>query len=341
MIGIAHQTTDHLDIAFATDSTHARRCVPMNRETALNPLDASRTALGASLMRALHTRHDPVPLIDDDWGERLVPDAFRAALRQHIISSLPAAAQANAMASPAAMLARVVRANASYADVIVRARYAEDTLQAAIARGITQYVIIGAGFDSFAYRKPSWASGLAVYEIDHPATQGLKRQRLADCGVDAAAVVEFVAADLCAETLDSALARSSFQSSQLTFFSWLGVTMYLTREANLSALAAIGSCAAPGSELVFNYLDQEAFAPGAQLDEAFSRLKADVAAAGEAFLSGFDPALLGAQLQTAGLALLEDLNGLQAVARYDAAGLNGLRLGAAAHLAHAHVAAAE
>ncbi|MDP3927176.1 MAG: class I SAM-dependent methyltransferase, partial [Hydrogenophaga sp.] len=113
-------------------------------------------------------------------------------------------------------------------DVITRARYAEDALKSAVERGATQYVIIGAGFDSFAYRRPNWAAELKVYEIDHPATQEMKRQRLAACGVDAAVSVEFIAADLSAETLGSALARSSFQRSRLTFFSWLGVTMYLT-----------------------------------------------------------------------------------------------------------------
>lgn len=243
-----------------------------------------------------------------------------------------------AAADPAELLAQSLRSNAAYADVITRARYAEDALKAAVERGVTQYAIIGAGFDSFAYRRPAWAAELKVYEIDHPATQAMKRQRLAECGVDASVSVEFIAADLSAETLGSALARSSFHPSQLTFFSWLGVTMYLTRKANLSALAAMASSAPAGSELVFNYVDQEALDPGTLVAEAFRKLKSEVSSAGEAFLSGFDPAMLRGQLQTAGLLLLEDLNGDQAVARYDASGLNGLRSAAAAHIARARVA---
>lgn len=304
----------------------------------MNPLDASRTALATSLMRALHSRHDPAPLLEDHWGDRLVPDTVRTALCQRVLGSMPPSARAKAAAAPAEILAQSLRSNAAYADVITRARYAEDALKAAVERGVTQYVIIGAGFDSFAYRRPIWAAELKVYEIDHPATQEMKRQRLAACGVDAAVSVEFIAADLSAETLGSALARSSFQPGRLTFFSWLGVTMYLTREANLSALAAIASSAPEGSELVFNYVDQEALNPGALVAEAFSKLKSEVSSAGEAFLSGFDPAMLREQLQTAGLLLLEDLNGDQAVARYDASGLNGLRSAAAAHIAHARVA---
>ena len=252
---------------------------------------------------------------------------------------MPPTARVKAAAAPADVLGQWLRANAAYADVIIRARYAEDALEAAVERGVTQYVIIGAGFDSFAYRRPIWAGGLTIYEIDHPATQGMKRQRLAECGVDASGLVEFIAADLSLEALDSALARSSFQPDQLTFFSWLGVTMYLTREANLSAFAAIAASAPAGSELVFNYVDQQALDPGTVVGEAFSRLKSEVSSAGEAFLSGFDPAVVGEQLRTAGLLLLEDLNGAQAVARYDASGLNGLRSAAFAHIAHARVAA--
>jgi methyltransferase (TIGR00027 family) len=290
-------------------------------------------------MRALHSRHDPAPMLDDHWGDRLVPDTVRTALCQRVLGSMPPTARAKVAADPAELLAQSLRSNAAYADVITRARYAEDALKAAVERGVTQYVIIGAGFDSFAYRRPNWAAKLNVYEIDHPATQEMKRQRLAACGIDASVSVEFIAADLSAETLGSALARSSFQPGRLTFFSSLGVTMYLTREANLSALAAIASSAPEGSELVFNYVDQDSLKPGTLVAEAFSKLKSEVSSAGEAFLSGFDPAELREQLQAAGLLLLEDLNGDQAVARYDASGLNGLRSAAAAHIARARVAA--
>lgn len=280
--------------------------LPLISETALNPHEASRTALVTSLMRALHSRHDPAPLIDDDWGDRLVPDTVRAALCQRAVAKLPQAAQIGAAANPAIVLSRALRSNAAYADVITRTRYTEDALAAAVARGVTQYVIIGAGFDSFAYRKPSWAAGLQVYEIDHPATQKMKTERVMACGVDASTSVEFISADLSAEALGSALQRSSFQPGRLTFFAWLGVTMYLSQAANVSTLTALAMCAPAGSELVFNYVDQRVLDPDAATAEAFRKLKADASSAGEALLSGFDPEMLGEQLQGAGLMLLED-----------------------------------
>ncbi|MBS0508878.1 MAG: class I SAM-dependent methyltransferase, partial [Proteobacteria bacterium] len=144
-------------------------------------------------------------------------------------------------------------------------------------------------------------------------------------------------ADLSAEKLQTALARSSFQPTQLTFFSWLGVTMYLTREANMAALRAIASCAPNGSELVFTYVDEAVFDSAYSNSESFRALKSAVSSAGEPFLSGFDPVNVREQLQSVDLQLLEDLNGDQMVARYDEAGANGLQSNAAAHIAHTRV----
>ncbi|MDH6168507.1 methyltransferase (TIGR00027 family) [Variovorax boronicumulans] len=296
---------------------------------------ASHTALATSLMRALHARSDPAPLLDDPWGDRLVPETVRAALRERAMARLDPALRATA--SPDKALDAALRANAAYADVILRSRYTEDMLKAAVERGITQYVLIGAGFDSFLCRRPAWAEGLKIYEVDHPATQQLKRRQLQHCGIAESDAVQFVAADLSEETLQSALARSSFQPTQPTFFSWLGVTVYLTREANLATLRAIASVAPAGSELVFTYVDEAVLRPGHANTEAFNKLRSDVSSVGESFLSGFDPATLGPLLLETGLLLLEDLGGNQAVARYDAAGAHGLRWAGAGHLAHACV----
>jgi methyltransferase (TIGR00027 family) len=307
----------------------------------VKPSQASRTALSTALMRALHSRSDPAPLLDDPWGDRLVPEAARTALRERALERLGPALQDTAGTSPDKVLDAALRASPAYADVILRSRYTEDALKAAVAQGVTQYVLIGAGFDSFLCRRPDWAGGLAIYEVDHPATQGLKRECLRKCGVAESGSVHFVDADLSVETLASALARSPYDATQPTFFSWLGVTVYLTREANLATLRAIASCAPAGSELVFTYLDEAillgADHPGA---EAFRSLQSEVAAIGEAFLSGFDPATLKALLLGTGLLLTEDLGGDRVLARYDAEGACGLRPAGAGHIAHARLVGA-
>lgn len=307
-------------------------CLPA-LENPLSPLIASRTSLATSLMRAVHSRVDPAPLFNDTWGDRLVPASAKAALRQRVIDRMGTRISVEVEAGSEA-LDLGLRTNAAYADVILRSRYTEDVLKCAVARGVLQYVIIGAGFDSFICRRPAWAEGITVIEVDHPATQRLKRARLEACGVTLPRSVEFVEADLSMDALGTALARSSFQADRLTFFSWLGVTMYLTREANLSSLRSIATCAPAGSELVFTYVDEAIFRPDYPVDESLRRLASSVSASGEAFLSGFDPCTIGDLLLDARLFPIEDLDGNQVAARYDAAGQNAFRTAAAAHIVH-------
>lgn len=273
------------------------------------------------------------PSCADDWGDRLVPDAVREAWREgaraHIAKTRPG------WTPEVDVLDLALRANAAYADIIVRSRYVEDALEAALRGGIDQYVIVGAGFDSFLCRHPAWAEGVTVIEVDHPATQRFKRERLAACGVVVPSGGHFVETDLSSETLDAALTRSPFRRNRPAFFAWIGVTMYLPREANLATLRAIATSTSAGADVVFSYVDEVAFAPGAASDADFKRLRAEVAAAGEALVSGFDPAGLRDVLSGVGLALIEDLTGAEALARYDPAGRNGLRSSPVAHLAHA------
>jgi methyltransferase (TIGR00027 family) len=280
-------------------------------------LTASRTALATSLMRAAHTRLDPHPLIDDPWGDRLVPESVK-----------------RAMAASNEMLDASLMGSRSYANVIMRTRYTEDALQAGASQGVRQYVLIGAGFDSFALRRPGFAADLQIFEIDFPATQSLKVERIDACGIALPDSVHFIAADLSKESVAAALARSSFETNRLTFFSWLGVTMYLTREANLATLRSIASCSPAGSEVVFTYFDERIFQAQS---ESFRELEQRVAAMGEPFLSGFNPAELAAKLAACGLDLVEDLNGSAAAARYDRGGEHGLGQSTFSHIALARV----
>lgn len=303
-------------------------------EDLMENLAASRTALATSLMRAAHTRLDPNPLIDDPWGDRLVPEAVRDVFRRDALARMDDEARARAQISPDAILDESLRRSAAYPSVITRTRFTEDALQLAVASGIRQYVLIGAGFDSFALRRPAYAADLNIFEIDFPATQNLKVARIAGCGLTLPASVHFIAADLSQETVAAALARSSFRTDELTFFSWLGVTMYLTNAANRETLKSIASCAPMGSELVFTYLDEQVF--NAQ-SASFGEMERRVAALGEPFLSGFDPGTLALELRSCGLQLLEDLTGSDVAARYGRLGHNGLGQPGFSHIALARV----
>lgn len=278
---------------------------------------ASLTALGTSLMRAVHTRTDPAPLIDDDWGARLVTEAERAQLYSLARQGLDAShlAALDAAAPDEAALAAALRAWPGFANIILRQRYAEDALARAVAGGVAQYVIVGAGLDSFALRRPSFAAGVTVFEVDLPATQDLKRRRIAEIGVAEPAGLVFVAADLGRESLDAALGRTDFRADRSAFFSWLGVTSYLSREANLATLAAIARCATPGSELVFTYIDS-AVLDAQRGDGDLSAARQALATSREPWVSGFRPEDLRAVLAGCGFDLVEDLSGGDLVERY-------------------------
>ena len=192
------------------------------------------------------------------------------------------------------------------AQVTCRSRYAEDRLADAIGRGIRQYVLLGAGLDSFAYRSPL-AGGVRVFEVDHPATQEYKRRVREVAGGDGgtAGGVRFVAADFGRDSLGEALRRAGFDAGQPALVSWLGVTMYLDESAIEATVAVLGGFA-PGTEVVVDYM-----LPAGMRDAA-GRMYADLvgqAAAewGEPWRSVFAPRAMAALLARHGFGPARDV----------------------------------
>jgi methyltransferase (TIGR00027 family) len=198
------------------------------------------------------------------------------------------------------------------AHVVLRSRFAEDRLSDAVARGVAQYVILGAGGDTFAYRQPGWARSIRVFEVDHVATQEDKRQRLAAAGIDVPANVRYVPLDFETTSLRDGLVAGGVDLAAPTFFSWLGVTMYLTEaaiDAVLTTVAAFG----PGSEIVFTYARRER----AARDPADGPSLADIAAAmDEPWLSYFDVDELDRKLSSFGFSDVYFLTAADADVRY-------------------------
>ncbi len=217
----------------------------------------------------------------------------------------------------------------------VRSRYAEDQLAAAVARGIRQYVVLGAGLDTFAYRNPWRSVGLQVFEVDHPATQEWKRGRLRDAGIAIPGDMTFAAVDFERESLEDGLLRAGFERREPAFFSWLGVTPYLSRQAFDATIQFIASMPA-GSGVVFDFaIERRLLGPMQQL--ALDRMAARVARAGEPFQLFFDPAVLVSDLARAGFGDIEDLNAAAINARYFAGRADGLAVSGGGHLLHARV----
>jgi methyltransferase (TIGR00027 family) len=306
----------------------------------MNEASPSATALVVSLIRALHSRTAARPLINDPWGDQLIPESVVTAIGRSMTPSAPDD-PAEGGASPGKTgIDALLRASPAYANVVLRSRYTEDALHDAIARGATQYVLIGAGFDSYALRVPQEASHIRIFEIDHPATQGLKVNRLAQCGIDVADSVQFLPADLSRQPLGSVLKNSSFSQTELTFFSLLGVTMYLSPDANRQTMREIANIAAPGSELVFTYISQDMLtAAAASVPEAFTDVQRTVESMGEPFISGFDPLALEQNLRAVGFELQEDLSDIELIQRYDPEGKNALQSAHQSRIARARVTA--
>jgi methyltransferase (TIGR00027 family) len=289
----------------------------------MNAQYASRTAMVASLTRAVHTRSDPQPIHCDPWGDRIVPSAAWTKFYQFARTKNPLLPEVADEATLRSVVSTGLRSSPAYSNIVTRSRYAEDALHQAASRGIRQYVLIGAGFDSYALRAPS-SGDMVVIEIDHPATQLLKRQCLAQAGITLPESTLLAPADLSLESLSSVLQRSLPHVSEPAFFSWLGVTMYLSMDENLSALRSISSSAAPGSELVFEYVDQRFFGSEANLSGPELALLQTVAELGEPWICGFNPSTLPGVLASAGHSLQEDLPDTDLVQRYDPEGLNKL-----------------
>lgn len=196
--------------------------------------------------------------------------------------------------------------------IAARSRFAEDALFDTLERGTRQLVILGAGLDTFAYRMPP-RENFRVFEVDHPATQAFKRERLAETGIAKPDAVHFVAVDFTRDRLTEQLAGAGFDPTVRSFFMWLGVVPYLTPTAIWSMLEAVA--ALPGAEIVFDYGEPpEARSTEARVaHEVRSRR---VAALGEPGLTFFDPASLHARLGSVGFRRIEDLNGSDLVNRY-------------------------
>jgi methyltransferase (TIGR00027 family) len=218
--------------------------------------------------------------------------------------------------------------------VTARSRYAEDELSVAIARGATQYVILGVGLDTYAYR--STHSQLRVFEVDYPATLAWKRTRLEAAGIGIPSSVAFVPTNFEEQTLCSALQSSGFQRDRVSFFSWLGVTPYLTATSAMATLAFIGSLPT-GSGVVFDYaIERSSLDSEEQM--AMDALASRVARAGESLRLFLDSRALERMLRVAGFSEVEDLGPTEIDARYFADRADGLTVEAGlTHLVNARV----
>lgn len=247
----------------------------------------SRTAERVAIRRAAHQLLDKPRVFDDPLAISIIGEQAAAELR-------------NKISADENRFSRALRAI-----MAARNRYAEDQLAAAVARGVRQYVVLGAGLDTFAYRNCFRDQGLRVFELDHPATQAWKRERLKAAGINAPAEMSFVPVNFEKQSLRQELEKSGFRCDEPAFFSWLGVVFYLTHDAFASTIKFVGSLPA-GSGITLDYAVEPSSLRFMER-MVFAAIRRRVAAAGEPFRLFFSPKKIAAELQAAGFKDVEDL----------------------------------
>ena len=256
----------------------------------MRPGEPSRTAFSAARHRAVHQHAEGAAIFCDPLAVRILGEDLCIADDADIAAARPM---------------RLF--------IALRSRIADDAVSAALARGVRQIVVLGAGLDTTAYRR-DWPDGAAVFEVDHPATQQWKCRVLEQRGIARPPVLRFVAMDFASDSLAERLAAAGFRIDRPSVFIWLGVVPYLTRD-EIAAILHFAGGLEGNSEIVFDYgTPLQTLAPAQRkAREIRERMVAEL---GEPWISHFEPPALHAMLRAAGFCHIEDLEASEAVPRY-------------------------
>ncbi|MFH1479879.1 MAG: class I SAM-dependent methyltransferase [Pseudomonadota bacterium] len=264
----------------------------------------SITAQWTAVLRAAHQLPDDPKIMNDPRALRIIDGEAESELRSNL----------NKFQVTPSLCAFIV----------LRSRYAEDELARALERGVRQYVILGAGLDTFPYRNPHLVPNFRIFEVAHPATQIWKRSRLREAGIAIPDSLTFAPIDFERQTLLEGLGLAGFKANQTAFFSLLGVVVYLSQEAVMGTLKCIASLY-PGSEIVFDYpIPSSALSDRQRL--AREALAKRVAAIGGPWITYFDPDSLAGELRCMGFNYVEDLRPEEANDRYFKGRSDGLHV---------------
>ena len=241
----------------------------MNNKTSI-------TALMSSFGRVFHAENEDHPVFTDHLAKNLMTEEEYTAVQGYILSGAQFFEPEidPAKQEPKGLLRRLVNVHIAPSP-LCRATYTEKVLKAAVLTGTKQYVILGAGMDTFAFRETEFLSKYRVFEVDHPLTQADKLERITRAGWTIPDNLSFVPVDFTKDSLTERLIAAGFDPSAKSFFSWLGVTYYLSAEAIDTMLSALSSICADGSSLVFDYPDEDFFtAPEKRVQNTIMMAKA-------------------------------------------------------------------
>jgi methyltransferase (TIGR00027 family) len=273
--------------------------------------EPSHTARGAAAYRAIHQTLEGGVIFSDPFAARILDDETRARLDE-------------TAADPSLRPMRLF--------IAARSRFSEDTLAAGVVRGVRQVVVLGAGLDTFSLRNPYADLGVRVFEVDYPATQQWKRERLNEAGLAIPGSLTFAPVDFERQSLADGLKAAGFDADRPAFFQWLGVVPYLTREAVSATLGFIARV--PESEVVFDYAEPFESYPAGRREHVMA-VAARTASLGEPWLSLFDPCELSEMLGGIGFGEIEDLGLAELTDRFYGALKQDIAIGAGPHVLRA------
>lgn len=272
----------------------------------------SHTALGAAAYRAIHQTLEGGTIFSDPFAVKILDRKTLARLDE-------------IAADPSLRPMRLF--------IAARSRFSEETLAACVARGVRQVVVLGAGLDTFSLRNPYAGEGVRLFEVDHPATQAWKRERLKQAALSVPASLTFAPVDFERQSLADGLKAAGFRADQPAFFQWLGVVPYLTRDAISVTLDFIAGVT---GEVVFDYAEPLENYPAARRANVMA-IAASAAARGEPWLSLFDPVELSELLHDRGFGVVEDLGLAEISDRYYGPLKQGILIGPGPHVVRARV----
>ncbi len=271
----------------------------------MKPNTVSQTALGTAAGRAIESRRPANDrLFFDPFAIGFLPPTYRAMVG---LLGLP-------VLGPALLALRERQVPGIMGNLVCRTRFIDDTLRDALAGGCEQVVILGAGFDTRAYRIPG-ADRVRVFEFDHPATQAWKRERIERMGFGPLPHVAFVPVDFEQQRLAEAMAAASVGSGANTLVIWEGVTQYIAARAVDATLSDIRRAMAPGSRVIFTYV-HAGLIDGSLSIEGAERVMAEITRQGEPWIFGIHPGELAHYLAARGMELVADVGAMDYRARY-------------------------
>jgi methyltransferase (TIGR00027 family) len=267
----------------------------------------SKTAIGPAICRAAHQLFDDDPkILSDPTALAFLDDGTAAALR---------------IREPVLMTRVDPESRAHFC---LRSRLAEDCLERAVANGIDQYVVLGAGLESFAYRQPDWARAMTIVEIDHPRSQEFKIRLVKLKGLGPPPNVMYLPVDFASESLGDRLAHADIDAARPIFVSWLGVTQYLPADAVTNVLRTLAAWPA-GCALVMTYALSDWFEFDLGTRARFETMKERAVSVGEPWLSAYSETSMIELLRSTGFAVQKSFATSDIQARYFAARTDGLR----------------